>query len=77
MTGTKTGEVFGLDPDNHGALLYRVPGVPGAGPSATGGRGRGNIVWGGAVDNQNVYYGVGAMGLGALSPATGRSVWAS
>ena len=75
MTGTKTGEVFGLDPDNNGALLYRVPGVPGAGPTATGGRGRGNIVWGGAADNQNAYYGVGAMGLGALNPATGQSVW--
>jgi polyvinyl alcohol dehydrogenase (cytochrome) len=75
MTGTKTGEVFGLDPDNNGALLYRVPAVPGAGPTATGGRGPGNILWGGAVDNQNVYYGVGAMGLGALNPATGRSVW--
>jgi polyvinyl alcohol dehydrogenase (cytochrome) len=75
MTGTKTGEVFGLDPDNNGALLYRVPGVPGAGPTPTGGRGRGNIVWGGAADNQNAYYGVGAMGLGALNPATGQSVW--
>jgi polyvinyl alcohol dehydrogenase (cytochrome) len=75
MTGTKTGEVFGLDPDSHGALLYRVPAAPGAGPSATGGRGRGNILWGGAVDNQNAYYGVGAMGLGALNPATGQSVW--
>ena len=75
MTGTKTGEVFGLDPDNNGALLYRVPGVPGAGPTPAGGRGRANIVWGGAVDNQNVYYGVGAAGLGALNPATGQSVW--
>ena len=28
MTGTKTGEVFGLDPDNHGALLYRDPQPP-------------------------------------------------
>jgi polyvinyl alcohol dehydrogenase (cytochrome) len=75
MTGTKTGEVFGLDPDNNGALLYRVPAVPGAGPSATGGRGRGTILWGGAVDNQNAYYGVGALGLGALNPATGQSMW--
>lgn len=75
MTGTKTGEVFGLDPDNNGALLYRVPAVPGAGPNAGGGRGRGSILWGGAVDNQNVYYGVAAMGLGALNPATGQSVW--
>jgi polyvinyl alcohol dehydrogenase (cytochrome) len=75
MTGTKTGEVFGLDPDNKGALLYRVPAVPGAGPSATGGRGRGSILWGGAVDNQNVYYGVAALGLGAMNPATGQSVW--
>ena len=75
MTGTKTGEVFGLDPDNNGALLYRVPAVPGGGPAPTGGRGRGTILWGGAVDNQNAYYAVGALGLGALNPATGQSIW--
>jgi polyvinyl alcohol dehydrogenase (cytochrome) len=74
LTGTKTGEVFALDPDNHGALLFRVSatGVP-----ATGGRGgRGSIVWGGAVDDQHVYYGVGAAGLVALRPANGERVWA-
>ena len=36
MTGTKTGEVFGLDPDNNGALLYRVPGVARGRPDSGG-----------------------------------------
>jgi polyvinyl alcohol dehydrogenase (cytochrome) len=75
MTGTKTGEVFGLDPDNNGALLYRVPGVPGGDQAAAAGGARGNIVWGGAADDRNAYYGVGARGLAALNPANGQSVW--
>ncbi|PYS30459.1 MAG: cytochrome C oxidase Cbb3 [Acidobacteria bacterium] len=72
ITGTKTGEVFGLDPDNNGALVFRVSatGVP-----ATGARGAGSIVWGGAVDDRHVYYGVSGIGLTALRPASGERVW--
>jgi polyvinyl alcohol dehydrogenase (cytochrome) len=41
-----------------------------------GGRG-GNIVWGGAADDQNVYYGAGGgVGLVALSLAKGEKAWA-
>ncbi len=73
ITGSKTGEIFGLDPDNNGQLLYRVTA---SGEPATGARGgRGSIVWGGAVDDQNVYYGAGALGLVALNPATGERRW--
>jgi polyvinyl alcohol dehydrogenase (cytochrome) len=43
-----------------------------------GGRG-GNIVWGGAADDQNIYYGAGGgagAGLVALRLATGEKAWA-
>jgi polyvinyl alcohol dehydrogenase (cytochrome) len=72
--GTKGGDVFGLDPDNKGALLFRVN-VGGAPVGANRG-GRGSIVWGGAVDDQHVYYGAGGAGVVALNPASGEQVWA-
>jgi polyvinyl alcohol dehydrogenase (cytochrome) len=74
MAGTKGGDVFGLDPDNKGALLYRVN--VGGVPVGTNRGGRGSIVWGGAVDNQLVYYGAGGAGLVALRPDTGERAWA-
>jgi polyvinyl alcohol dehydrogenase (cytochrome) len=86
LVGTKRGHVIGLDPDNNGAQLYRVlastglppaPAAPGArGPGGPGGGGGGGtIVWGGAADDQNVYYGAGGAGLAALRLATGEKVW--
>jgi polyvinyl alcohol dehydrogenase (cytochrome) len=74
IAGTKGGDVFGLDPDNKGALLYRVN-VGGAAVGTNRG-GRGSVVWGGAIDDQYVYYGAGGAGLVALNPATGERVWA-
>ncbi len=73
MGGTKGGDVFGLDPDNNGALLYRIN--VGGVPVGTNRGGRGSIVWGGAVDDQHVYYGAGGAGLAALQPGTGQSAW--
>jgi polyvinyl alcohol dehydrogenase (cytochrome) len=74
IAGTKGGDVFGVDPDNKGALLFRVN-VGGA-PVGSSRGGRGSIVWGGAVDDQRVYYGAGGAGLVALQPATGDRAWA-
>jgi polyvinyl alcohol dehydrogenase (cytochrome) len=71
--GTKGGDVFGLDPDNNGALLYRIN-IGGA-PVGSNRGGRGSIVWGGATDDQFVYYGGGGAGLVALRPATGERAW--
>jgi polyvinyl alcohol dehydrogenase (cytochrome) len=82
VVGTKRGHVIALDPDNNGAVVYRVLASTGAPPpagavgGARGGPGSGgSIVWGGAADNQNVYYGAGGAGLAALSLATGEKVW--
>jgi polyvinyl alcohol dehydrogenase (cytochrome) len=73
IAGTKGGDVFGLDPDNKGALVFRVN-VGGA-PVGSNRGGRATIAWGGAADDQHVYYGGGGAGLVALRPATGEVVW--
>jgi polyvinyl alcohol dehydrogenase (cytochrome) len=72
--GTKGGEVFALDPDADGALLYRVSPAGGADGPVTR-FGRASIVWGGAADNDQVYYGSGGAGLVAIDPDTGATVW--
>jgi polyvinyl alcohol dehydrogenase (cytochrome) len=73
LAGTKSADVFALDPDNGGKLLYRVNA---AGGTTGGGRfGRGTIVWGGASDGEKVYYGMAGAGLAALNPATGQGAW--
>ncbi|MEI9813176.1 MAG: PQQ-binding-like beta-propeller repeat protein [Acidobacteriota bacterium] len=69
IAGTKEGEVFALDPDNNGKLLWRVPANP---------NGRGNIVFGGAADSDTVYYGLGGNGgMAAIDMATGKNKWYS
>jgi polyvinyl alcohol dehydrogenase (cytochrome) len=74
LGGTKSADVFALDPDNGGALLYRVNTA--GGPINVSGRAaRGSIVWGGATDGQQVYYGAGAAGLVAVTPQSGEVVW--
>jgi polyvinyl alcohol dehydrogenase (cytochrome) len=73
IAGTKGGDVFGVDPDNNGALLFRVN--VGGVPVGTNRGGRGSIVWGGATDDQHVYYGAGGAGLVALRPANGEIAW--
>ena len=72
--GTKSADVFALDPDNYGTLLYRVNAA--GGPiNLTGRAARGSIVWGGASDGQRIYYGAGAAGLVALAPDTSDVAW--
>jgi polyvinyl alcohol dehydrogenase (cytochrome) len=75
FVGTKQGHVIALDPDNNGALLYRRLASTGQPVVEGGGRG-GNIIWGGAADDQNVYYGAGGAGLVAFNLATGEKAWA-
>ena len=73
LAGTKDADVVALDPDNNGKLLYRVN-VAGA-PTGGGRGGRGTIVWGGAADDRNAYYGAAGAGLAAVRQATGERVW--
>jgi len=73
LGGTKSADVFALDPDNDGALLYRINAA--GGPVGRGRGGRGAIVWGGAADGRHVYYGAGAAGLVAVRQQTGEIAW--
>jgi len=70
IAGTKIGQVFALDPDKKGALLWRINALP----KGDSGRMPG-IVWGGASDDQNAYYGMTAGGVVAVQLATGEVVW--
>jgi polyvinyl alcohol dehydrogenase (cytochrome) len=67
INGTKQGEVFALDPDDKGKLLWRVQAIP---------NGRGNMVWGGTADSDTVYLGQGGNGgMSAIDMATGKVKW--
>jgi polyvinyl alcohol dehydrogenase (cytochrome) len=74
LGGTKAADVFALDPDDNGTLLYRVN-PSGAAPGGSARFGGASIVWGGAADDKHVYYGMGGGGLVALDPLTGATVW--
>jgi polyvinyl alcohol dehydrogenase (cytochrome) len=73
IAGTKSADIFGLDPDDNGKLLYRIH--PLGLPLNGNGRGRASIVWGGAAGEELVYYGIGGGGLAAIRPATGERAW--
>lgn len=73
VVGTKNGDVIALDPDKQGAVLWKVSVAhddPAAGPGRISG-----IVWGGAADEEKVYYGLSAGGIVALDLATGKRAW--
>jgi polyvinyl alcohol dehydrogenase (cytochrome) len=73
FVGTKGADVLALDPDANGAVLSRTN--PSGQPVGFTGRGRGGIVWGGAADGRQVYYGMGAAGLGAVQNPGGKTAW--
>jgi len=76
LVGTKQGHIIALDPDDNGKQLYRVLATTGQPVAEGGGRG-GSIVWGGAADDQYVYYGAGGQaGLVAFGLASGQKAWA-
>jgi polyvinyl alcohol dehydrogenase (cytochrome) len=73
IAGTKSADIFALDPDDNGKLLYRIH--PLGQPLNGNGRGRSSIVWGGAADDRLAYYGIGGAGLAAVRQATGEVAW--
>ena len=68
IAGTKNGDVFALDPDKNGARVWKInvakPNTPDSG-----------IVWGGAADEHNAYYGLTSGGMVAVQLATGERTW--
>ena len=76
ITGAKDGRVFALDPDKKGALVWMTNAAPPPPPGTTGFFARlGGIVWGGAADDRNVYYGLSSGGMAALRLTNGEKVW--
>jgi polyvinyl alcohol dehydrogenase (cytochrome) len=74
--GTKNGRVFAVDPDNKGAVVWetQVVAIP-KGQENSFYANLNGIVWGGAADDDNVYYGLQSGGIVALKLATGEIVW--
>ena len=70
FAGTKGADILALDPDANGKVLFRVN--PSGQPVGFTGRGRGGIVWGGASDQRQIYYGMGAAGSARSSRLTAR-----
>ena len=69
VAAQKSGNIFGLDPDKHGALLWKV--------NVENKRPRQNpvLVWGGAADEQNAYFGLTSGGMVAIRLADGARQW--
>lgn len=69
IAGQKSGLVWAHDPDRKGALLWKASTTsvaPGPG---------GQIVWGGAADDRNAYFGLHSGGVIALQLSNGERRW--
>jgi polyvinyl alcohol dehydrogenase (cytochrome) len=74
--GMKDGTVTALDPDRKGAVVWKVHVVEiPKGQENSFMAHLNGVVWGGAADDQNVYYGLQSGGMVALKLATGDVAW--
>jgi len=71
VAASKSGNVVALAPDKKGALIWKVS-LAKKPPDAGG-----LLRWGGAADEENVYYGLQTGGMVALRIADGKQVWFS
>jgi len=69
VAGQKSGNVWAYDPDAKGRVVWRTPLV--SNTTEFGGK----IVWGGAADDQNAYFGLGAGGIAAVRLRDGHRQW--
>ena len=69
IAGQKSGNVWAHDPDKKGAVIWKTALV--SNTSEFGGK----IVWGGAADDQNAYFGLGPGGIGAVQLRDGELKW--
>jgi polyvinyl alcohol dehydrogenase (cytochrome) len=69
VAGQKSGNVWAYDPDKKGAVVWRSPLV--SNTTEFGGK----IVWGGAADEQNAYFGLGPGGIAAVRLRDGQRQW--
>jgi polyvinyl alcohol dehydrogenase (cytochrome) len=69
VAGQKSGNVWAHDPDQKGAVVWRTALVDNT--TEFGGK----IVWGGAADDQNAYFGLGPGGIAAVQLRDGERKW--
>lgn len=69
VAGQKSGNVWAYDPDKKGRVVWRSPLV--GNTTEFGGK----IVWGGAADEQNAYFGLGPGGVAAVRLRDGQRQW--
>lgn len=69
LAAQKSGMVWAHDPDRKGAVLWKVQTAEKP-PAASG-----QLVWGGAADDQYAYFGLASGGVVALSLTTGERQW--
>src|SRR5579863_3379200 len=69
VAGQKSGNVWAHDPGQKGAVLWRTALV--SNTTEFGGK----IVWGGAADDQNAYFGLGTGGIAAVQIRDGERKW--
>ena len=69
VAGQKSGNVWAHDPDQKGAVVWRTALV--GNTKEFGGK----IVWGGAADDQNAYFGLGTGGIAAVQLRDGERKW--
>jgi polyvinyl alcohol dehydrogenase (cytochrome) len=69
IAGQKSGNVWAHDPDKKGAVVWKTPLV--ANTTEFGGK----IIWGGAADGQNAYFGLGTGGIAAVQLRDGEKQW--
>ena len=69
LAGQKSGIIWAHDPDAKGALLWKTD------ISRSKADPRGEIVWGGAADSTNVYYGLTSGGVVAVRLTDGKKAW--
>jgi polyvinyl alcohol dehydrogenase (cytochrome) len=68
LAATKDGNVYAIDPDRKGAMVWKVN-------IADNSKGLNGVMWGGASDEQNAYYGLSRGGVVALRLSTGERLW--
>lgn len=69
LAAQKSGNIFALDPERHGALLWKI--------NVEAKRPRPNpvLVWGGAADEQKAYFGLTSGGMVAIRLSDGSRSW--
>jgi polyvinyl alcohol dehydrogenase (cytochrome) len=69
IAGQKSGNIWAHDPDKKGAVVWKTPLV--ADTTQFGGK----IIWGGAADDRNAYFGLGTGGIAAVQLRDGEKQW--